>query len=89
VIGTNPAFVEAARFFFTEGTRGSQIPNTNGSSTRFKQYMAAKGFCTDVPFSHHVHLAHGLSAILQPELAAELSEDLRKDGDLFRHWWKR
>lgn len=88
VIATNPAFVEAARFFFTEGARGSEIPSNNGSSTRFKQYMAAKGFCTDVPFSHHVHLAHGVSAILQPELAAELSEDLRKDGDLFRHWWK-
>jgi len=88
VIATNPAFVEAARFFFTEGARGTQIDPRNGSSNRFKQYMAVKGYCTDVPFSHHAHLAHGLGTILQPQLAAELSRDLSANRNLFSFWWK-
>lgn len=88
VIATNPAFVEAARFFFTEGKRGTLIDMRNGSSNRFKQYMAAKGYRIDVPFGHHRHLAHGLSAFLQPRLAAELSDDLRANRNLFSFWWQ-
>lgn len=55
---------------------------------RFKQYMAAKGYCTNVPFSYHPHLAHGRSAILKPQLAAELPENLRTNRDLFGLWWR-
>lgn len=88
VSATNPAFVEAARFFFTESMRGALIDPRNGSSNRFKQYMTAKGYHVDVPFSHHRHLAHGLSAYLQPGLAAELSDDLRTNRNLFSFWWQ-
>lgn len=88
VISTNPAFVEAARFFFTGGARGKQINSRSGTSNRFKQYMTAKGYCVDVAFSHHIHLAHGLHRILQPQLAAELPDELRSAPDLFNFWWQ-
>ena len=87
VASTNLAFVEAARYFFTDGERGARIDIRNGSSNRFKRYMADKGYCTDVPFPHHVHLAHGLHELLQPELAVELSQLLRSNRDLFDFWW--
>lgn len=88
VLAAHPAFVDAARFFFTNGRRGKRIETRNGSANRFKQYMAANGYCTDVSFSHHVHLAHGLSAVLQPQLAADLPKDLRANRSLFSFWWK-
>lgn len=88
VIATNPAFEEAARFFFTNGAKGKQINARSGSSNRFKRYMAARGYCTNVAFSHHVHLAHGLSDVLQPHLAVELSDNLRANRKLFSFWWR-
>lgn len=87
IISTNPAFVEAARYFFTNGERGAPIDSRSGTSNRFKQYMAAKGYCTDVAFSRHIHLAHDLHRILEPQLAAELPNDLRSHRKLFNYWW--
>lgn len=88
VTATNPAYVEAARFFFTNEEKGAQIDSRNGTSSRFKRYMAEKGYCTDVLFSHHGHLAHGLHDVLKPQLAAELPQILRKERSLFNYWWK-
>jgi len=84
---TNPAYVEAARHFFTDGVKGKKIDSRNGTSNRFKQFMAAKGYCTDVAFSRHSHLVHGLDSILQSPLAAELPDELRTHRDLFTFWW--
>jgi hypothetical protein len=87
IAATNPAFVEAARYFFTNGERGTPIDNRSGTSNRFKRYMAAKGYCTDVTFLRHVHLAHGLHEILEPQRAAELPDELRSNSELFKRWW--
>lgn len=89
VTAAHPAFIEAARHFFTDGERGTPIHTANGSLNRFKRYMAEKGYCADVPFSHHVHLAHGLSETLQPHLAEELPSHIRADKELFDHWWTK
>jgi len=50
--------------------------------------VAAKGYRIDVPFGHNRHLAHGLSALFQPRLAAELSDDLRANCSLFSLYWQ-
>lgn len=85
---TNPSFVEYARHWFSGGARGTLPDGRSGSSNRFKQFMAAKGYRTDVPFDRHIYLLHGLHDILKPELRADLPDSIRKDRQLFSHWWK-
>jgi hypothetical protein len=84
---TNPSFVEFARHWFSAGAKGT-VPNPgSGSATRFKQYMAQKGYRTEVPFARHHLLIHGLHAVLVPDQSAELPAALRNHPDIFRKWW--
>ncbi|CAE6768752.1 hypothetical protein R69619_03742 [Paraburkholderia nemoris] len=84
---TNPAFVDAARHFFTNAERGSPIDKRNGSANRFRQFMLARGYDINIPFSDHHLLAHGLHEMLQLERRATLPSILRIDQELFGHWW--
>jgi hypothetical protein len=88
VSGTNPAFVDAARCFFSDGERGSPIDKRNGSANRFRQFMIARGYDINIPFSDHYLLAHGLNEMLRLERRAELPSTLRTNAELFRRWWE-
>lgn len=84
---TNPSFVEQARHWFSAGDKGVAPKPGSGAFNRFKQYMAAKGYRTDVPFARHHFLVHGLHDVLVPERSAELPDELRRDTSLFGKWW--
>lgn len=88
VRATNPTFEDYARYWITDRKRGSAPNKRSGSANRFRQYMENKGFNINVSLERHLHLAHGLDAILRPELRADLSDDLRRDQELFGLWWK-
>lgn len=84
---TNPSFVEQARHWFSAGAKGVAPKPGSGAFNRFKQYMAARGYRTDVAFALHHFLVHGLHEVLVPERSAELPIELRRDTSLFGKWW--
>ncbi|WP_144162274.1 hypothetical protein [Paraburkholderia sp. BCC1885] len=88
VRSTNPAFVDAARHFFTDGERGSPIDKRNGSANRFRQFMIARGHDINIPFGDHHLLAHGLHEMLELERRATLPSTLRTNQELFGRWWE-
>lgn len=83
----HPSFVEAARYFFSGGERGTPPNPRSGGTARYKRFMLDNGYCTDVPFDRHPFLMHGLHNILQPGLAADLPLEIRRNTDLFGQWW--
>lgn len=84
---SNPTFIDYARHWFSAGAKGVPPNPRSGAFNRFKQYMAAKGYRTDVPFARHQFLVHGLHDVLVPERSAELPDELRRDPALFCKWW--
>lgn len=89
VRATSERIFEYAQYWFTDGERGKKPSTRSGTYTRFKQYMASKGFNINIPFVRHVLLAHGLHEVLRPEARAELPNSIRQDVNLFRQWWRR
>jgi len=87
VAAKNPSFVKYLRHWFSGGVTGSAPNPRNGSANRFKQFMAEKGYRYDVSFSRHSFLVHGLHAVLVPDRAAVLPEEVRKAPFLFHKWW--
>ena len=87
VQATNPSYVKYLRHWFSGGVTGSAPNPRNGSSNRFKQFMADKGYRYDVSFARHKFLVHGLHDVLVPEQAAVLSGEVRNAPSLFHKWW--
>lgn len=83
----HPAWYDAAMHFFSGGNYGTPLNPRSGSTTRFKGFMLDRGYCVDIPFDRHVHLAHGLHEHLQPATAATIAVELKEDKALFRKWW--
>ena len=83
----NPLFFNYARHWFTAGNQGTPPKQHSGDFKRFKQFMATKGYCTDMPYAQHKHLVHGLHDVLIPERSAELPDELFYDQTLFNQWW--
>jgi hypothetical protein len=84
---TNPSYIDYARHWFSAGVKGSPPNPRSGAANRFKQYMAVKGYRTDVTYARHQFLVHGLHDVLVPELCADLPMELRRDLALFGKWW--
>ena len=84
---TNPTFVEYARYWFSDGERGTAPNKTSGSANRFRQYMEERGFNINVPLKHHVHLTHGMHEFLDPALRADIPQEVRANKELFGQWW--
>lgn len=84
---TNPTFVEYARYWFSDGARGTPPNKTSGSANRFRQYMEERGFNINVPLKHHVHLTHGMHEFLDPALRADIPQEVRANKELFGQWW--
>ncbi len=83
----HPTFVEYAMHFFSNGKKGKAPNPRSGSTSRYKKYMLDHGYNVDVPYERHQYLVHGLHEIFQPNSAAELSLELRRDPHLFGQWW--